>query len=95
MGNEFSEPTVMQPELGYVGIVLRSPGKVRLLHAPSDVVHLTKNVIREVEKRVGNESPVETKEKYGAIGLKLSDWCFEPLKGEKASTMGKIFTILM
>jgi len=95
MGQTFSEPVVSNPGLGYVGVALRSPNKIRLIHAPSEVVSMTERVIEEVSRKSGQEGEVVTKDKHGTVGMSLGSYCFTLNSGKSAATSGKLFTVLM
>jgi len=96
MGQTFSEPVSMDPTLGYVGIALRSPNKIRLLHAPREVVEVTERVIGEIQSKAGEAEFVTSKDKYGTLGYNVgSEWCFQVNSGKTAATSGKLFTIRM
>merc|ERR1712013_503225 len=94
MGQEFSEPVVNNPNLGYVGVALRTPNKLRLIHAPPEVVAMTASVIKEINKASGGDSDdVSAKDKYGVPSYTLDEWCFTMGNGKTAATSGKMFTL--
>ena len=96
MGQEFSEPVVNNPNLGYVGVALRTPNKLRLIHAPPEVVAMTASVIKEINKASGGDSDdVSVKDKYGVPSYTLDEWCFTMGNGKTAATSGKLFTLRM
>ena len=56
MGQIYSEPVKMKPTLGYVGIKLREPNTICLLHAPREVIAATESVIKKsLEKQVNQQ----------------------------------------
>merc|ERR1719376_402119 len=96
MGQTFSEPVVNNPSLGYVGVALRTPNKLRLIHAPPAVVEMTGRVIREINQACGAGSEdVLVKDKYGVPSYTMEEWCFTVGNGKKAATSGKMFTLRM
>eukprot|EP00092_Neocalanus_flemingeri_P024478 GFUD01026546.1.p1 GENE.GFUD01026546.1~~GFUD01026546.1.p1 ORF type:complete len:438 (+),score=109.53 GFUD01026546.1:178-1491(+) len=95
MGQTFSSPVACDPSLGYVGVALRSPNKIRLVHAPGDVVSMTERVIGEINRKSGEDAEAFTKDKHGTIGMKLGSYCFTLSSGKVSATSGKLFTILM
>lgn len=96
MGQTFSEPVVNNPSLGYVGVALRTPNKLRLIHAPPEVVEMTGRVIREINQASGADSgDVCVKDKYGLPSYSLEEWCFTMGNGKRAATSGKLFTLRM
>ena len=97
MGQTFSEPVVNDPRLGYVGVALRSPNKVRLIHAPPEVVTMTERVIGEINRKGGAEHiDIKRQDKYGTIGYTVgSGYCFQLNSGKTSATSGKLFTVLM
>merc|ERR1719376_407337 len=96
MGQTFSEPVVNNPSLGYVGVALRTPNKLRLIHAPPAVVEMTGRVIREINQACGAGSKdVLVEDKYGVPSYTMEEWCFTVGNGKKAATSGKMFTLRM
>ena len=95
MGQTFSEPVICDPSLGYVGVALRSPNRIRLIHAPREVVSMTERVIGEINRKSGEGNESFSKDKYGTIGMTLGSYCFTLNSGKVAATSGKLFTILM
>jgi len=97
MGQSFSEPVPHEPGLGYVGVVLRYKNKIRLIHAPDEVIRITRQVIEQINVRSGegNAGNVYTKDKCGTTSMYLGPNCFDTLTGKTAATSGKMFTVLM
>ena len=97
MGQSFSEPVSNNPYLGYVAVALRSPNKVRLIHAPQDVVLKIEKIILEINKIFGeSDAPVEREEKYGCVEYCISSgYCFQLSNNKSSATSGKLFVILM
>ena len=88
-------PLVSDPSLGYVGVALRTPNRIRLIHAPREVVSMTERVIGEINRKSGEYELIDKKHKYGAIDMSLGSSCFALESGKVAATSGKLFTILM
>ena len=82
------------PELGYVAVALRTPNRVRLIHAPPDVIAMTKRVIEEVNVKSGYAGTYAT-DKYGMVQMTLAQHCFRLRSGKTAATSGKLFTLRM
>ena len=97
MGQIYSEPVKMEPTLGYVGIKLREPNTICLLHAPREVIAATESVIKEIFRKTGEPTrPVEKSDVYGSWGYSLgSHNCFQLESNKVAAISGRLFTILM
>jgi len=96
MGQTFSEPVVNDPGLGYVGVALRILNKIRLIHAPPEVVLMTEKIIGEINKKSGADMEIIRKDKYGTFGYEVGDGsCFTLGSSKTSSTSGKLFTVRM
>eukprot|EP00397_Hematodinium_sp_SG-2012_P022879 GEMP01023736.1.p1 GENE.GEMP01023736.1~~GEMP01023736.1.p1 ORF type:complete len:546 (+),score=109.84 GEMP01023736.1:89-1639(+) len=96
MRNESSAPFDNDSELGYVGISLHRPNKVRLIHAPEEVIRITESVVAEMcaasgQKHCGDTSNI--KDKNGSVQIKLPQYFFAVSQGKDAATLGKLFMI--
>ena len=95
MGQTVSEPVQHDPGLGYVGLVLRAGNKIRLIHAPEEVINTTQQVIHEINAKARNGIGVFTKDLNGTTAMYLGPDCFDSTTGKVAATSGKMFAIRM
>ena len=80
MGNDYSEPVQMDPNLGYVGIGLRINRGVYFYHAPTEVIEAAKRIIKELYLRTNEPISHELKfdEVYGVPSEKVTyEKCFK------------------
>eukprot|EP00397_Hematodinium_sp_SG-2012_P004261 GEMP01004272.1.p1 GENE.GEMP01004272.1~~GEMP01004272.1.p1 ORF type:complete len:518 (+),score=118.22 GEMP01004272.1:343-1896(+) len=94
-GNNFSAPVGHNPDLGYVGISLRGHDKVRLLHAPDDVINMTKRIITDIYDAVHINlvTDVAVSDKHGCVQVKVSRRVSAALNAEGRDMRGELFMI--
>lgn len=98
MGSSYSEPVqdASNAGLGVFAISLSPYDKVRLIHAPQEVIAATQKVVNEVNSLFkGRQCEDSPHVKYGIIQFKLSDSAFVVNNGKKAATLGKLFCFRM
>ena len=95
MGNDFSLPVEMKPELGMFCISFRPFDKVELIHAPPTVAACVKSVADQVNGLFKGRDSFETpsKDKLGVLQFTMAHLPFTTENGKEAATLGKLFCV--
>ena len=95
MGNDFTLPVEMNPELGMFCISLRPFHKIELIHAPPTVAACVRRVANEVNCLCTRLDSFETrsKNKLGVLQFSMAASLFRTNNGKEPATLGKLFCL--
>ena len=97
MKSDFSKAVPPATTLGMFCVIFCPWNKIRLLHAPTDVVNVVRSVVDKINGIKKASGPVKTseKEKLGAINFTMDGNLFQELNSKESATMGKLLCICL